>query len=89
MSIFAVIAKAEEKNVRGRVTSIIPEGDWFEFKDDVWFVEFKGTSQDLAEKLGIRSGNVGAGIVIPISNYSGRAPSDTWEWLRAHWPGAS
>jgi hypothetical protein len=48
---------------------------------DTWLVAYEGTTKSLAEKLGIRSGEVGTGVVFPISNYSGRASSDTWEWL--------
>lgn len=50
------------------------------------FVVYAGTARELADMLGIRSGDHGTGVVCPISNYSGRAPSDLWEWFKVNWP---
>jgi hypothetical protein len=55
-------------------------------KDDTWLLVFDGTARELADKLGIRKGISGSGLVCSISNYSGRANSEVWEWLRVNWP---
>jgi hypothetical protein len=64
---------------------VVPE-KFYEIKESVWLVSYDGTSQQLAEKLGIRDGASGTGIVTPICNYSGRASGDLWEWLKVNWP---
>jgi hypothetical protein len=83
--IFVVIAKTGVPAIGEALKNVAPEGT-YSIKDDAWLVQFEGTSQDLAEKLGIRDAKNGTGIVMPITNYSGRGPLDMWEWLRVHWP---
>lgn len=85
MQIFAVIAIKGPKTIETALESVAPD-DFYALKDDVWLVAFEGTTQQLAEKLGIRDGKNGTGLVAPIGNYSGRASTDLWEWLKVHWP---
>lgn len=47
-----------------------------------WLVAYEGTTIELSEELGITDGSVGTGIIVPVSNYYGRAPTDLWEWLK-------
>ena len=55
--------------------------------DDSWLAVFSGTTREFAERLGIRSGEIGAsGLVVPVENYSGRAAGEVWEWLKVNWP---
>lgn len=59
------------------------EADRYELASDKWFVVFDGISRDLAEKLKIRSEEfVSTGLVMPVTSYSGRAPTGLWEWLK-------
>lgn len=49
------------------------------------FVAFNGTTKDLSDALGITSNDevrVSTGVVLPVSNYYGRGPTDMWEWLK-------
>lgn len=54
-----------------------------------WLVKFDGTSVDLSNKLEITGqpsgviSPVGSAIVIPVSGYYGRGPTEMWEWLKA------
>ena len=48
------------------------------------FVSFKGTTRELAQKLGYDGNQAGTGIVIPVSNYFGFASRDLWEWLEVN-----
>jgi hypothetical protein len=55
--------------------------------DSGWLAVYGGTTREFAEALGIRSGEIGAvGLVIPVENYSGRAASEIWEWLKVNRP---
>ena len=67
----------------------LPEGTFYPFKSDTWFVEFEGTTTELSSKLGVLKGENGKGVVAVISSYYGFANTDIWEWLRAHWPKVS
>jgi hypothetical protein len=61
-------------------------GNFFELKPDTWFISFDGTTRQLAEDIGIRSGESGSGVVAPLTGFSGRASKDVWDWLRVNWP---
>jgi hypothetical protein len=85
-SIYFVTALTEAQKVRDRLKTIIPADDErYELADDKWMVAYEGPAQDLAERAGIRSGEhqIGTGLVLPVTTYSGRAPTTLWDWLRA------
>ena len=84
--IFVVIANSGIPAVEESMRSIVSDAGFYQIKQGVWFVAFDGTSQELAEKVGIRDGKIGTGVVTPITNYSGRGATDMWEWLKVHWP---
>ena len=50
----------------------------------VFFVSYGGTTQDLSEKVGLKGRREASGVVLPVSNYSGFASPDLWEWLREY-----
>lgn len=82
-SVFFVTAITQAPKVRERLLSFIPEDDRFELAPDKWMVSYDGTARDLAEKAGVRAGDelIGMGLALPVTTYSGRAPSGLWEWL--------
>lgn len=82
MRVFLVIATSNHIKVGG----VIREQGLVHFviKPDAWFVAFDDTTRALAEKLGIRGGESGSGLVCSIDGYSGRLPKDAWEWLSLH-----
>ena len=81
--VYFVVVLSDVEAVRKRLREVVPEETMvFEVDEDKWFVSFDGISRDLAEKLGIRGEpNIGSGIVIPVTSYSGRANPALWEWL--------
>lgn len=84
MPVFVVHVDRNAGEVASRIGQL-PEGDIYRLAPNVWMIDYDGTTRALAEKIGIRGEPaVGSGIAFPISNYSGRAPSDVWEWLRLH-----
>lgn len=84
-SVHFVTALSEAEQVRARIHEIIPDDDRFELAPDKWMITFDGVAQDLAERVGVRGGDerIGTGLVLPVTTYSGRAPSSLWDWLRA------
>lgn len=45
-------------------------------------VSFNGTTRELSDDLGISKGEVGSAVVVPVTNYYGRAPVEIWEWMK-------
>ena len=87
---FIIVATTRSSAVRKAVETKAAEDGSFErleIDEDVWLAAYDGTTRQLAEELGIRGGEAGSGIVCAISSYSGRQPTDVWEWLRIHQPG--
>ncbi len=83
--IFAVIALRNTDAIAKKIRSL--ELPSLAVSDDVWLASYGGTTKEFAEALGIRSGEIGAaGLVIPVENYSGRAASEIWEWLKVNRP---
>ena len=83
-NLYFVTALSEPAKVRERVHAVIPADDRYELSGDKWMVVYEGTGLDLAERAGIRSGEdrVGTGLVLPVTTYSGRAPTTFWDWLK-------
>ena len=55
-----------------------------EYAPDIFFVDFKGTSRELCEKLGIGEPGEIRGLVIPFSGFYGYASTDLWQWVKAN-----
>lgn len=83
-NVYFVTALTESSKVRARLHSLVTDDDRFELAPDKWMVVYEGPGQELAEKAGVRSGaeQIGTGLVLPVTTYSGRAPSPLWDWLR-------
>ena len=87
MSVFLVLSMADTSAVlEARIESICGESGKFALKDGAWFVVFEGSTHLLAEKLGVRGGETEPALVLPFTNYSGRASPDIWDWLGRHLP---
>jgi nicotinamidase-related amidase len=84
-NVYFITALTEAAKVRDRLSRLVPADDRFELAGDKWMVVYDGPGQELAEKAGVRSGaeQIGTGLVLPVTTYSGRAPSPLWDWLRA------
>ncbi len=53
-----------------------------------WLIKYDGTTVELSNKLGITGqapgepAPLGSVLLVGISGYYGRGPTDMWEWLR-------
>lgn len=85
-TIYFVTALTNSVSVKSRLEGMIPEADRYELRPDQWMVSYDGPAQDLAENVGVRGGEnvLGNGLVLPVTTYSGRAPTTLWDWLRQH-----
>ena len=52
--------------------------------DQVYFIDFEGTSKQVSDEVGFTSGETGSGIVLGCSAYWGFANKDLWEWLNLY-----
>jgi hypothetical protein len=84
-NVYCITAHAEAAKVGARIKSLISDEDIFPLASNQWMVKYEGTTQELAEKAGVRSGEdfIGKGIVLSVTTYSGRANTELWDWLKA------
>ena len=84
-NVYFLTAHSQTALVRDRVKKIFSEDERFELANDEWMVVFDGSTQELAEKAGIRGGDdrIGTGLALSVTTYSGRAPTGLWDWLKA------
>lgn len=87
MGIFLVTATEDSDKVEASVKRHFQGENYHVPNNTAWFVNFKGTTIELSEKLEITSGLCGSGIVIPVNNYYGRTSKDVWEWLASRMSG--
>ena len=82
MPVFVVIVTRGAAEV-GRDIAALPDTSSYEIKEDTWLVDFKGTTRELSERIGIRGSEstARAGISFAIDNFSGKHARDVWEWL--------
>lgn len=67
----------------------IPVDSRYELQaDSGWLIHYSGTTVELTNHLGITgqqkgiASPVGSALVVPITTYYGRGPTDMWEWLK-------
>ncbi|NTJ63551.1 hypothetical protein G6M50_38015 [Agrobacterium rhizogenes] len=83
-NVFFLTAHSNAPSVRERVNKLFLEENRYDLPGDQWMVVFDGTTQELAEKAGIRGGDeqIGTGLALSVTTYSGRANTSLWEWLK-------
>lgn len=53
-----------------------------------WLINFNGTTIELSNHIGLTGQEkespsfIGSAIIVPVSGYYGRGPTDMWEWLK-------
>lgn len=56
--------------------------------DRGWLIKYEGTTIEASNHIGITgqpqgvSSPIGSAIIVPVSGYYGRGPTDMWEWLK-------
>lgn len=85
----AIPLRADVTPLKNSVEHNISPEDRYELQaDSGWLINFNGTTIELTNHLKITGQNagelspVGSALVIPVSNYYGRGPSDMWEWIK-------
>ncbi len=74
--------------INQKVEATIEEKDRIKLQADAgWFVDFPGTTIELSKALGVTGvpegvAPLGSVLIVAVSSYFGRGPTDMWEWLK-------
>jgi hypothetical protein len=96
--LFAIVAVSDTSKMAGKLASAFPEVH-LKIAEGQWLVveESTTTTTEVSQKLrivdetiegGVPADSPGNAIILSISNYFGRAPANTWEWITAKLGGA-
>ena len=63
--------------------TLVPVDTYLEYKPEAYFVNYQGTSQELAKLIGYGSTqeSIGSGMVVSLNNYYGFANHTLWNWV--------
>lgn len=81
MPVFFVTPLKNNDAVLARLKEVVAAEDVYELTEDKWFARFDGTSGQLSERIGLKDGSSGTGIILRVTSFNGRAPGDLWEWI--------
>ncbi len=82
MAVFAIVGSSKPELIKNAVVRQYG-ANHYEFTSNVWLVQDAGTTKDVADKLGITNGTLGAlGAVLLLTGYSGYANGAAWTWLQ-------
>ena len=87
MTIFALLLPLPQEALAARVVQAYPD-NFLKLNDLHWLISSRETAIEVTKKLGIvdpeMSGPaLGTGIIFATSSYYGRAPTATWDWIKA------
>lgn len=93
MAIYLVTPISDPISLAREVKERVSTGDFYFLpgKSGSVFVSFKGTTKELSDMLGITANQderVSTGVVLPVTNYYGRGPTDMWEWIKVRMEGS-
>jgi len=86
MAIFAIIAQPSTNaaSLADAVQTHFGDSN-YKVAGGHWLVATNRTAKEVSDALGVSDGAVGAGIVVEVASYFGRANPDIWTWIKAHW----
>ncbi len=80
MAIFAVIGTNENPQLVQSLQQFFP-GEHLKIGNGQWFISSRFGAKEISDSLGITDGRNGAGIVIAVGSYFGRASAEVWDWM--------
>lgn len=85
----AVPLVSESSRLDSAVEANIGVSDRYKLQADRgWLVRYEGTTRELSDKIGLtgqakgEQSPVGSGLIVSVTTYYGRGPTEMWEWLR-------
>jgi hypothetical protein len=87
MTIFVVTAIRNPDAIGAEVERAFPNAH-LPVVTGTWLVSANLTAIEVSNKLGVTGAAgpaVGTALIVAISSYYGRAPSEIWDWIKTKW----
>jgi len=82
MAIFAIFRTSAPEALGLAIAAEYPESH-LHLGGGEWLVATSATAREVSDRIGLSGGDNGAGIVVTVSGYFGRAPAEMWDWINA------
>jgi hypothetical protein len=80
MAIFAILPPTPTPQLDAVIRQTYPD-DCLQVAPNQWLVSASATAKAVSDALGVSDGENGSAIVLRVTSYYGRAPTNIWEWI--------
>ncbi len=80
MAIFAILPPAPSPRLDAAIRDKYPD-DSLQVSPNQWLILAAATAKAVSDELGISDAKNGTAIVLRVTSYYGRAPTNIWEWI--------
>jgi len=79
--VYAVVLFEQPDDDKGQIEQRITERSYIHHRP-VYFVQYNGTLEGLADEIGFNDETQGLGVIFPVLNYTGYGPGELWGWIK-------
>jgi hypothetical protein len=80
MAIFAILPPMPVPQLDAAIRQTYRD-NYLQVAPNQWLVSASATAKEVSDQLGISDGKNGSAIVLRVTSYYGRAPTNIWEWI--------
>jgi hypothetical protein len=81
MAVFAVLPLRPSPTLEEEIRRHFRD-DSLQLPNGDWLISYSGTAVKLSETLQVTDGKSGAAVIVQVSSYYGRAPTNIWDWIK-------
>ncbi len=87
MTIYAIILEPNPKSplLGPEILKLFPEAHFALAGDHAWLVSSNQTVKQVSDSIGLTNGENGAGVIVEVASYFGRANPNIWNWIKNNW----
>ena len=82
--VFAILAEHEER-IAPKIEEAFTKRRVLRIGPGQWLVSFRGTSEEVLERLELEDSDDDGVLILTVSGYSGFTDAHIWEWLESRW----
>lgn len=91
MTIYAIVPEPNPNNhlLGPAIRKLFPEAHFALANDAAWLVSSNQTAKQVSDAIGLTDGTSGAGVIVEVASYFGRANPSIWNWIKTNWDAAA
>lgn len=87
MTIYAIILEPNVNNhlLGPAIAALFPSNHYAMAGNYAWLVSSNKTVKQVSDEIGLTNGEHGAGVIVEVASYFGRANPNIWNWIKINW----